>query len=126
MVDTNLQREQLLSSERAFSCKMKLEALKNQGKRNDLTSDPVEQKLRSNEKVARDVDESVSQIKRYIRLTELIPEIIQMVDEKQIAFRPAVELSYLTDDEQHILLDSLELEDATPSLSQAIKLKHAS
>lgn len=129
MVDSNLQREKILPSERAFSYKMKLEAMKRQGKRTDLTSDPMGRKLKGKESVeiiAEDLGESRNQIRRYIRLTELIPEILQMVDDEQIAFRPAVELSYLSNDEQQILLESMQLEEATPSLAQAIKLKQAS
>ena len=126
MVESNLQRSIILPSEKAFSYKMRLEAMKRQGQRTDLTSDPMGPKSgeRSNEKLAEVVNESSSQIKRYIRLTELIPELLDMVDENKIAFRPAVELSYLT--EQHNLLNSISYNDATPSLPQAIRLKEFS
>lgn len=122
MVESNLQRSIILPSEKAFSYKMRLEAMKRQGQRTDLTSDPMGPKSgeRSNEKLAEVVNESSSQIKRYIRLTELIPELLDMVDENKIAFRPAVELSYLTETEQHNLLNSISYNDATPSLPQAI------
>lgn len=131
MVDSNLQREEILPSEKAFAYKMKLDAMKRQGKRSDLTSVPMEPKLRSNEELARSSGESVSQIKRYIRLTELIPPILEMVDntvlkEKdvlQIAMRPAVELSYLPKEQQEILYDTMQLEDCTPSHAQAIKIR---
>lgn len=123
MVDSNLQRETILPSEKAFAYKMKLEALKRQGQRSDLTSVPMEPKWRSNEELAKKSEDSVSQIKRYIRLTELIPPILDMVDEGRIAFRPAVELSYLTQEEQESLFDTMDMEDATPSLAQAIKMK---
>lgn len=128
MVESNLQRSIILPSEKAFSYKMRLEAMKRQGQRTDLTSDPMEPKSgeRSNEKLAEVVNESSSQIKRYIRLTELIPELLDMVDENKIAFRPAVELSYLTETEQHNLLNSISYNDATPSLPQAIRLKEFS
>ena len=127
MVDSNLQREEILPSERAFAYKMKLEAMKHQGKRADLeeniTSCPMDTKLRTDEKIGEEVGESARQIQRYIRLTELIPEILQMVDEKKIAFRPAVEISYLSEDNQYVLLDVMECNDATPSLAQAIRMK---
>jgi len=123
MVDSNLQRERILPSEKAFSYKMKLEALSRQGKRTDLTSDPLGPKLRSNEIVAQSNDESVTQVKRYIRLTELIPNILDMVDENRIAFRPAVELSYLPKETQETLFDIMEADECTPSLSQAQKMK---
>ena len=129
MVESNLQRSVILPSEKAFSYKMRLEALKRQGQRTDLTSGPVGPKLngsRSNEELARETSDSATQIKRYIRLTYLIPEILQMVDEGKIAFRPAVEISYLTQDEQKLLLEGMEYADATPSLAQAIKLKNLS
>lgn len=127
MVDSNMQREEILPSEKAFAYKMKLEALNHQGKRTDLTSDQVGPKLsRSNELLSNDVGESVSNIKRYIRLTELIPELLEMVDKKRIAFLPAVELSYLTEEQQYTLLDCIEYNDATPSHAQAIKLKKMS
>ena len=128
MVESNLQRSIILPSEKAFSYKMRLEAMKRQGQRTDLTSDPMGPKSgeRSYEKLAEVVNESSSQIKRYIRLTELIPELLDMVDENKIAFRPAVELSYLTETEQHNLLNSISYNDATPSLPQAIRLKEFS
>lgn len=122
MVDSNLQRENILPSERAFAFKLKLEALKGQGKRTDLTSMQVAQKL-SVEKVGADVGVSKDQVRRFIRLTELIPELLNMVDEKKIAFNPAVELSYLKPEEQHALIDAMNSEQATPSLSQAQRLK---
>lgn len=123
MVDSNLQREHILPSEKAFAYKMKLEAIKRQGKRTDLTSAPVGPKSRSNEELANKSEDSVTQIKRFIRLTELLPEILEMVDNNKIAFRPAVEISYLTKVEQESLLDSMRSEDCTPSLAQAIKMK---
>lgn len=129
MVESNLQRSVILPSEKAFSYKMRLEAMKRQGQRSDLTSGPVGPKLsgsRSNEELAKETSDSATQIKRYIRLTYLIPEILQMVDEGKIAFRPAVEISYLTQDEQKLLLEGMEYADATPSLAQAIKLKNLS
>ena len=127
MVDSNLQREEVLPSEKAFAYKMKLEALSHQGKRNDLTSDQLGPKSeRANETLSKQVNDSVTQIKRYIRLTRLIPELLEMVDNKQIAFLPAVELSYLKDDEQYSLLDSIEYNVATPSHEQAIIMKKMS
>ena len=128
MVDSNeTQREEILPSEKAFAYKMKLDAMKRQGKRNDLeTSVPVAQKLEgktSREIIAENAGESQDQIRRYIRLTELIPEILDMVDEKKIAFRPAVELSYLSEENQYVLLDIMQFSDITPSLAQAIHLK---
>lgn len=123
MVDTNLQREEVLPSEKAFAYKMKLEAMNHQGKRNDLTSTQVGSKLRTNEQFAEEIGESREQIRRYIRLTELIPELLNMVDEKRIALNPAVELSYLTKDEQYVLLDCVQCYDATPSQAQAKHLK---
>ena len=127
MVDSNLQREEILPSEKGFAYKMKLEALSHQGKRNDLTSDQVGPKLiRSNELLSNDVGESISNIKRYIRLTELIPELLELVDEKQIALSPAVELSFLKDEEQYAVLDFIECNVATPSHAQAIRLKKMS
>lgn len=131
MVDSNLQREEILPSEKAFAFKMKLEALKHQGKKldinNNITSAPMEQKLKeeqtSRQILANESDESREQIRRYIRLTELIPEILQLVDEKRIAFRPAVELSYLSEENQYVLLDIMQFSDATPSLAQAIRMK---
>lgn len=126
MVESNLQRTEILPSEKAFAYKMRLEAMKRQGQRSDLTSDPVGPKLagsRSNKELSEQVSDSTTQIKRYIRLTYLIPEILQMVDERRIAFRPAVELSYLTEEQQYALLEAMEYQDATPSLAQAIKMK---
>ena len=122
MVDSNIQRENILPSERAFAYKMKLEAIKHQGLRNDLTSMQVAQKL-SVEKVGNDAGISKDQVRRFIRLTNLIPSLLDMVDTKQIAFNPAVELSYLKQDEQTQLLDAMDSEQATPSLSQAQRLK---
>lgn len=126
MVDSNLQRENILPSERAAAYKMKMEALKRQGVRTDLTSSQVETKLRSDQKVAEEAGESRAQIQRYIRLTELQPELQQMVDEKKMAFTPAVEISYLKPDEQRMLLNTISSEQATPSLSQAQRLKKLS
>ena len=123
MVESNLQRTTILPSEKAFAYKMRLEAMNRQGQRSDLTSTPVVSKSRSNEELADKVGESREQIRRYICLTELVPEILQMVDERQIAFRPAVELSYLTEGQQYTLLEAMEYSDATPSLAQAIKMK---
>ena len=123
MVDSNLQREHILPSERAFAYKMKLKALKNQGARSDLTSDQVGQKLWSVEQVASDVGESKTQIQRFIRLTSLIPELLDMVDEKKIAFNPAVELSYLDESQQRDFLEAMEDTQNAPSLSQAQQLK---
>lgn len=122
MVDSNIQRESLLPSERAFAYKMKLEAIKHQGARTDLTSVQVAQKL-SVEKVGSDAGVSKDQVRRFIRLTELIPQLLNMVDERKIAFNPAVELSYLKADEQTMLLEAMDSEQATPSLSQAQRLK---
>ena len=123
MVESNLQRSVILPSEKAFAYKMRLEAMKRQGERSDLTSSPMGTKLRSDAELAENVGESRNQIQRYIRLTELVPEILQMVDERQIAFRPAVEISYLTEEQQYTLLEAMEYNDATPSLAQAIKMK---
>ena len=123
MVDSNLQREHILPSERAFAYKMKLEALKNQGARSDLTSDQVGQKLWSVEQVASDAGESKTQIQRFIRLTNLIPELLDMVDEKKISFNPAVELSYLDESQQRDFLEAMEDTQNAPSLSQAQQLK---
>ena len=123
MVESNFQRSQILPSEKAFSYKMRLEAMNRQGKRSDLTSTPVVSKSRSNETLGDQTGESREQIRRYIRLTELIPEILEMVDAGKIAFRPAVEISYLTEVEQRWLHEAMEYADATPSLAQAIKLK---
>ena len=126
MCDSNLQRENILPSERAAAYKMKLEAIKRQGKRTDLTSSQVETKLRADEIVANESGESRAQVQRYIRLTELEPELQQMVDEKKIAMTPAVEISYLKPSEQRMLLDTIESEQATPSLSQAQWMKKLS
>ena len=123
MVDSNLQRERILPSEKAFAYKMKLEAMNRQGKRSDLTLTPVVSKLRSNEELAKQTGESRETIRRYIRLTELIQPILDMVDDNKIAMRPAVELSYLSKTEQDILLDTMQLEDCTPSHAQAIKMR---
>ncbi len=123
MVESNLQRSVILPSEKAFAYKMRLEAMNRQGQRLDLTSTPMVSKSRSNEALADKVGESREQIRRFIRLTELVPEILQMVDERQIAFRPAVEVSYLTEEQQYTLLEAMEYNDATPSLAQAIKMK---
>ena len=126
MVDANLQRENILPSERAYAYKMKLEAIKRQGARTDLTSPQIAAKFRSDDEVAKGMGISGDTVRRYIRLTELIPPILDMVDgvaERRIAFNPAVELSYLTLSEQTMLLDAMEAQDATPSLSQAQRLK---
>ena len=126
MVDSNLQRETILPSEKAFAYKMKLDAMKRQGQRSDLTSRPLDTKSRSDEQLAKDSPDSARQIQRYIRLTELIPSILQMVDDGKIAFRPAVELSYLSSKQQEALYSTMECEDCTPSLAQAIKMKEFS
>jgi ParB family chromosome partitioning protein len=129
MVESNLQRSTILPSEKAFSYKMRLEAMNRQGQRTDLTCSPVGNKLqgvKSSNVMAEEVGESKNTIFRYIRLTELIPELLQLVDEGRIAFRPAVELSYLTKDEQAVLLEQMSYADATPSLAQAIKMKRFS
>ena len=123
MVDSNIQRENILPSERAFAYQMKLEALKHQGLRSDLTSCQVGTKLRADEKLAQSSNESARTVQRFIRLTNLIPALLDMVDNKKIAFNPAVELSYLTQEEQGKLVDTMESEQATPSLSQAQRLK---
>lgn len=123
MVDSNLQRENILPSERAFAYKMKLDAIKNQGARNDLTSRQVVGKLETADIVGKEGGDSGRQVQRFIRLTHLIPEILSMVDEKKIAFNPAVELSFLKDEEQIDLLEAMDMEQATPSLSQAQRLK---
>ena len=122
MVDANLQRETVLPSEKAFAYKMKLDAIKHQGK----TSVQVAEKLLSVEKVAEEAGESKDQVRRYIRLTYLIPELLAMVDDGKIAFNPAVEISYLSKDEQRILLDAIDLNDCTPSHAQSIRLKKLS
>ena len=129
MVDANLQREEILPSERAFAYKLKLEAMKRQGARTDLTSSPMATKLtkgRSDVELGELVGESKDQIRRYIRLTELIPKLLDMVDEKLMSFRPAVEVSYLTTEEQEYLLDSIQVNECTPSLAQALRLKQYS
>lgn len=131
MVDSNIQREEVLPSEKAFAYKMKLEALKHQGKRTDLeedtTSAPMEQKLNyentSRQQLANESNESREQIRRYIRLTYLIPELLNLVDEKRIAFRPAVDISYLPEDFQIVILNDIEYDDISPSVAQAVKLK---
>ena len=123
MVDSNLQRESILPSERAFAYKMKLEAMKHQGQRNDLTSSQVGTKLRTDQAMAEELGESRNQIQRYIRLTNLIPELLDMVDQKQISFNPAVELSYLAPEEQEIFMQAMDEVQAAPSLSQAQCLK---
>ena len=123
MVDANLQREEILPSERAFAYKLKLEAMKRQGARNDLTSRPLVGKSETADIIGEETGESGRQIQRYIRLTELIPDLLELVDEKLLAFRPAVEVSYLTKDEQEYLLESIQLNECTPSLSQAMRLK---
>ena len=126
MVESNLQRTTILPSEKAFAYKMRLEAMNRQGKRTDLTCSPMGNKLqgkKSSDELAEKVGESKNQIFRYIRLTELVPESLQLVDERQIAFRPAVEISYLSEEQQYTLLEAMEYNDATPSLAQAIKMK---
>ena len=126
MVDSNLHREKILPSEKAFAYKLKMEAMGRQGQRTDLTSCQVGTKFRTDEVIAQDAPDSARQVQRYIRLTELIPEILQMVDGGKIALTPAVELSYLTKQEQQDLLETMESEDCTPSLSQAIQMKRLS
>lgn len=126
MVDSNLQRENILPSERAFAYKMKLEAMKHQGTRSDLTSGQVGPKLRSDEQIAQETGDSRKQVQRFIRLTSLIPPILDMVDQKQISFNPAVELSYLKPEEQETFLEAMDEAQAAPSLSQAPRLKKLS
>ena len=126
VVDSNLQREHILPSEKAKAYKLKMEALKKQGKRTDLTSTQDVSKLRTNEFVGEQLNESRETVRRYIRLTYLIPELLDLVDEEKIALTPAVELSYLTDEEQYSLLGTIEEEDRTPSLSQAVRFKKLS
>ena len=126
MVDSNLQRETILPSERAFAYKMKLEAIKRQGKRNDLTSDQIGPKLTARQQIAKDVGAGEVQVSRFIRLTELKPELLEMVDNKEIAFNPAVELSYLTEEEQENFLEAMDYSQNTPSLSQAQRIKKLS
>lgn len=123
MVDSNLQRETILPSERAFAYKMKLEAIKHQGARTDLTCGQVAHKLKSRDIVAGEAGESEKQVRRFIRLTELIPQLLDMVDEKKIAFNPAVELSYLKKEEQELFLEAMEYAQSAPSLAQAQRLK---
>ena len=126
IVDSNLHREHILPSEKAFAYKMKAEALEHQGWKSDLTSCQVGTKLRTDEQIAADANDSARQVQRYIRLTNLIPEILQYVDEGRISFTPAVELSYLNEQEQYDLLEQMELNDCTPSLSQACRFKKMS
>lgn len=126
MVESNLQRTTILPSEKAFSYKMRLEAMKRQGQRTDLTSRPVVEKLGSADSLGTAQGDSGRQVQRYIRLTHLIPSLLDLVDAGKIAFRPAVELSYLTEDEQNGLLDSINSEQSTPSLAQALKMKEFS
>jgi len=123
MVDSNVQRENILPSEKAFAYKMKMDALKRQGQRSDLTSTPVVSKSRTNETVGHEAGDSREQVRRYIRLTELNPQLLKMVDDGKIGFRPAVELSFLTKAQQKLLLSAMESEQSTPSLAQAQKLK---
>lgn len=126
LVDSNLHREHILPSEKAFAYKLKYEALKAQGKRNDLTSSQVGTKLRTDEEISKNTEDSARQIQRYIRLTNLIPELLDLVDEGKIALTPAVELSYLTDEQQYALLGTIEEEECTPSFSQAVRFKKLS
>ena len=126
MVDSNLHREHILPSEKAKAYKMKMDAMRRQGKRTDLTSRPLGEKLLSVDEVAMSADESARQIHRYIRLNELTPKLLDLVDEGKIGFRPAVELSYLTEEEQQDLLETIESEEATPSLAQAMRMKDLS
>ena len=126
MVDSNLQREHILPSEKAFAYKLKLDALKRQGRRNDITSTPVVSKFRTGDFVGKDNGDSREQVRRYIRLTYLIPELLEDVDDGKIALRPAVELSYMTEDEQKDLSYTIDTEEATPSLAQAIQMRKLS
>ncbi len=126
MVDSNLQREELLPSEKAFAYKLKLDAMKRQGIRNDLTLSPMATKLDTAAELGKQSGESRDQVFRYIRLTELTPDLLELVDEKKIAFRPAVELSYLTQDEQRILYDVIDGDEVSPSIKQAQDLRHYS
>ena len=126
LVDSNLHREHILPSEKAFAYKLKMDAMNRQGERTDLTSGQVGPKLRSDELIAQDTDDSARQIKRYIRLTNLEPELLNMVDQGKIALTPAVELSYLKPDEQRHLLETMSCEECTPSLSQAVNMKKLS
>lgn len=126
MVDSNLQREHILPSEKAFAYKMKMNAIKRQGERSDLTSRPMGEKCLSVDVIAQNGDDSARQVHRYIRLTELVPELLELVDDSRMAFRPAVEISYLTEDEQRDLVETIDSEDCTPSLSQACRMKKLS
>lgn len=126
MVESNFQRTKLLPSELAFSYRMRMDALKRQGKRTDMSSTPMVAKLRTGDELGKIHNDSREQVRRYIRLTELIKELLDMVDEDKIAFRPAVELSYLSREEQELLLDTIKCEEATPSLAQALKMKQFS
>ena len=126
MVDSNLQREHILPSEKAFAYKIKMDAIKRQGERLDLTSRPVGEKYLSVDVIAENGDDSARQVHRYIRLTELVPELLELVDNGRMAFRPAVEISYLTEDEQRDLVETVDSEDCTPSLSQACRMKKLS
>lgn len=123
MVDSNLQRDEILPSEKAFAYKMRMDAMKRQGYRTDLTSSPMETKLRTTEILAQDVGESRAQIDRYIRLTNLIPELLNLVDEKLIAMRPAVEISYLSQDAQRWIFEAIEYNDCTPSHAQTLRMR---
>ena len=123
MVESNFQRSQILPSEKAFAYKMRLEAMNRQGKRSDLTSTPVESKLRSNEILGNEIGESREQIRRYVRLTNLVPELLEFVDEGRIKMRPAVEMSYLNEDCQRDIVDEIDMNDATPSHAQAIRMR---
>ena len=126
MVDSSLQREHILPSEKAFAYKMKMNAIKRQGERSDLTSRPMGEKCLSVDVIAQNGDDSARQVHRYIRLTELVPELLELVDDGRMAFRPAVEISYLTEDEQRDLVETIDSEDCTPSLSQACRMKKLS
>lgn len=126
MVDSNLQRDEILPSEKAFAFKMRLEAMKRQGQRTDLTSSPLETKLRATEQIALEVGESRAQIDRFIRLTNLIPKMLDLVDDKKMAMRPAVEISYLTPEEQKNLADAIDAEQCTPSHDQTLRMKRFS
>lgn len=123
MVDSNIQRSNILPSEKAFAYKMRLDAMNRQGKRSDLTSTPLVSKFRTNEELAEQVGESREQIRRYVRLTNLVPELLEMVDEGRIKMRPAVEISYLDEDAQRDLVDAIDLEECTPSHAQTIKMR---
>lgn len=123
MVDSNIQRTDIFPSEKAFAYKMKLDAMKHQGERTDLTSRPLGEKLLSIEEIAENSEDSARQIQRYIRLTYLVPELLEMVDEGKIKMRPAVEISYLDEDAQRDLVDAIDTEDCTPSHAQTIKMR---